>query len=228
MKTIADIRHENLLKLIDEYGSVTKFAAAAGKSYAQISQLKNRSLNSTGKGKPRSVGDDLAREFESAFDKPHGWMDADHTKHSDLPPPPSDKDYVLIPEYEIKAECGSGEFCEHVTIRGELAFKKSWLASRGLKKENLEVIFAKGDSMFPSLEDGEAVLIDKSQTTPREGKIFLILRYENGLVFKRIMRDKDGGWLYQSDNQNKAQFPDLYPLSGDKIIGMAVWRGGNL
>ena len=64
MKTIADIRHENLLKLIDECGSVTKFAAATGKSYAQISQLKNRSLNSTGKGKPRSVGDDLAREFE--------------------------------------------------------------------------------------------------------------------------------------------------------------------
>lgn len=75
MKTIADIRHENLLKLIDECGSVTKFAAATGKSYAQISQLKNRSLNSTGKGKPRSVGDDLAREFEKIAGKPIGWMD---------------------------------------------------------------------------------------------------------------------------------------------------------
>ena len=69
MKTIDLIRHENLLQLISEAGSVQAVASKAGKSNAQISQLKTRSTHS-GTGKPRSVGDMLARELEKAFNKP--------------------------------------------------------------------------------------------------------------------------------------------------------------
>ena len=111
MKTVTDIRHENLTYLLNnDVSSIQEMSEKVGKSHSYVSQLKIKAKN---------IGDKIAREFEVAFDKPHGWMDADHTKDSDLPPPPSDKDYVLIPEYEIRAECGSGDFCEHVTLRGD-------------------------------------------------------------------------------------------------------------
>ncbi len=74
MHTIDEIRHGNLLLLIDHAGSIQAVADKLGKSHAQISQLKNRYKHS-GSDKRRGVGDDLAREIEIAFQLPRGWMD---------------------------------------------------------------------------------------------------------------------------------------------------------
>lgn len=113
MKTIDLIRHENLLQLISEAGSVQAVASKAGKSNAQISQLKTRSTHS-GTGKPRSVGDMLARELEKAFNKPLGWMDAPHSQDDAgklslstaiIPPP---QDYLLIPMMGAEPKMGMG------------------------------------------------------------------------------------------------------------------------
>lgn len=144
----------------------------------------------------------------------------------DFPKPPNEKDYVLIPQYTAKGECGQGDLNEHVEIKGELAFKKEWLQKSGLSQKNLEALYAKGDSMFPTITDGAAVLVDHSKTSPIENKVFLIHRSGNGLIIKRLVRDREGGWVYQSDNTNKSQFPDMYPLDEDDIRGRVVWQGG--
>ncbi|AOZ05947.1 hypothetical protein [Cupriavidus malaysiensis] len=78
MKTIDEIRHENLLLLIGKFGTVQALANAVGKSHAQISQLKTRAVHSA-TGKPRTIGDDLARTFEQRCDLPLGWFDNPHT-----------------------------------------------------------------------------------------------------------------------------------------------------
>lgn len=78
MSTIADIRHANLLILIEEAGGVQRLADRLGKAQAQISQYKTRS--SLPSGKQRAIGDAFAREAEIACDKPRGWMDSVHGK----------------------------------------------------------------------------------------------------------------------------------------------------
>lgn len=74
MRSIREIRHHQLMVLITQMGSIQAVADQLGKSHSQISQLRNQLAHSTS-GKPRGIGDDLAREIEKKFDRPYGWMD---------------------------------------------------------------------------------------------------------------------------------------------------------
>lgn len=73
METISDVRHRNLLALIAEAGTAAKLARATGVPAAYISQVKKRAL--TPSGKPRAIGDDVARQLEDGMGKPVGWLD---------------------------------------------------------------------------------------------------------------------------------------------------------
>jgi hypothetical protein len=76
MRTIDDIRHDRLLELIHEAGSIQALADRLGKSHSQISQLKTRARRNEA-GDRKTVGTALAREIEEKLGKPAGWMDTD-------------------------------------------------------------------------------------------------------------------------------------------------------
>lgn len=74
MKPVTETRHERLLLLIEQHGTVQRIADLTDKSYAQISQLKNRAPHSKS-GVPRQIGHAQARELEVKLGLPAGWMD---------------------------------------------------------------------------------------------------------------------------------------------------------
>lgn len=57
-------------------GSLANLNEAIGleRTDATLSQIRNRSVHSTS-GKPRAMGDDLARKIENKLKLPVGWMD---------------------------------------------------------------------------------------------------------------------------------------------------------
>lgn len=79
MRTIHEIRHSNLLFLLEECGSgrgaAAKLSAATGVKAPIISQLRNLKLHTS--GAPRLMGDDIARQLERGMGKDSGWMDQD-------------------------------------------------------------------------------------------------------------------------------------------------------
>lgn len=77
VETIEDIRHANLLQLIEEMGGIQPLAVAIARSHSQVSQLKIRAKHST-TGKQRNIGSPLARWIEAQVGKPVGWMDQRH------------------------------------------------------------------------------------------------------------------------------------------------------
>lgn len=83
MKTSKEIRHENLLLLISRYKTIQALADRLGKSHAQVSQLKNKSAN-TSTGKTRGIGDEQAREIELKLGLEHGWMDHEHDPNEEF------------------------------------------------------------------------------------------------------------------------------------------------
>lgn len=75
MKSIDDIRRENLALLRKEVGSSRGLAARLDRDESQVGQWMHGALNS-GTGKPRGMRSDTARYIEKCMGKPDGWMDA--------------------------------------------------------------------------------------------------------------------------------------------------------
>lgn len=145
---------------------------------------------------------------------------------------PSEDDYVLIPQYTAYGSAGNGHLNDHIEIKGGLAFKKAWLARMALRPENLHVINSGGQSMEPTISEGDVVLMDESQIEPRDGKIYVIRVHGGELIIKRLIRAITGGWIIRSDNNDKRSFPDQ-PINESEIdllqiIGRVVWHGGAL
>lgn len=145
---------------------------------------------------------------------------------------PSAQDYALIPQYTAQGAAGNGHYNDHVEITGGLVFKRAWLARMSLRERHLHVIYVSGHSMEPTISDSDVVLVDESQTTPKDGRIYAIRKPDGELIIKRLVQTVTGGWLIRSDNDDKRSYPDQ-PVSETEIenihiVGRIVWHGGAL
>lgn len=163
----------------------------------------------------------------------------DHTTEAANSPIPDQSDvsdteddrYALIPQYDAKAAAGLGSENPHVEIRSTLAFKREWLKVKGAKPDQLIVIYAEGESMWPTINDGDVLLVDRSRIEPVHGQVF-VLAGSDGAIVKRLVQGPLGQWVLRSDNDDKEEYPDRYHLHSNgnehRIIGKVIWRGGDL
>ncbi len=139
--------------------------------------------------------------------------------------------YAYIPQYDAKAAAGLGSENPHVEIRSTLAFKREWLRVKGAKPDQLIVIYAEGESMWPTINDGDVLLVDRSRIDPADGQVF-VLAGTDGAIVKRLIQGPLGQWVLRSDNDDKEEYPDRYHLRSNgnehRIIGKVIWRGGDL
>lgn len=77
MKTVGQIRVDNVALLVKENGTLEAVAELAGTSSVYLSQIRNASLDQS-TGRPRQMGTPMARRLEAACNKPLGWMDTPH------------------------------------------------------------------------------------------------------------------------------------------------------
>ncbi|RMH85204.1 LexA family transcriptional regulator [Pseudomonas sp. AOB-7] len=145
---------------------------------------------------------------------------------------PSAQDYALVPQYTAHGAAGNGQLNDHVEVKGGLVFKRAWLSRMSLRERNLHVIYVQGHSMEPTVCDGDVVLLDESQTTPRDGRVYAIRKPDGELIIKRLIQSLTGGWLIRSDNEDKRAYPDQPVTDSDigqlSIVGRVVWHGGAL
>lgn len=94
-------------------------------------------------------------------------------------------DFISIQRFDVAASAGHGALAETEIGTGHYAFNRTWLDRRGLKPDNLAVIAVRGDSMEPELYDQDLILLDRSQTRPRDGDMYVV-RYSGDLFVKRI------------------------------------------
>ncbi|MBP6861371.1 MAG: helix-turn-helix transcriptional regulator [Neisseriaceae bacterium] len=143
------------------------------------------------------------------------------------PKTPSEDRFTVVKYYSAKGECGSGELNDYVEIKGGMAFEIGWLDNIGVKEDRAAIIRATGNSMSPTISDGDIVLIDTSKIDKEEGRVFAIHRSGNGLVIKRLKINENGNWYYHSDNIDQNRYSPMHPLEDDKIIGRVMWQAGS-
>ena len=86
--------------------------------------------------------------------------------------------------------------------------------------ERLTCVRAVGDSMKPTIGDGDFVALDHGRTEPLDGQVFAA-RTDTGLVVKRLRRRADR-WQLVSDNP---VYPPRPVSKDDRILGQVAWHG---
>lgn len=184
---------------------------------------------------PAEVSPTLAAGIRRASSMQHPDHDAP-AANSPLPvsadvPESEDDRYAFVPQYDAKAAAGLGSENPHVEIRSTLAFKRDWLKIKGAKADQLIVIYAEGQSMWPTINDRDVLLVDRSRIDPIDRQVF-VLTGADGAIVKRLVQAPFGKWILRSDNEDKDQHPDRYFFRSEdnehRIIGQVIWRGGDL
>lgn len=224
-----DVRREALRNLIaNEYGGVVRqFAKAAGKPDGQINDMLS--------DPPRkSFGEKVARGLEAAVGLPSGFLDAprcgqpqelsEPQQQSTLVDLTNHPDLVAVPRVKFKLSAGvSGFAIEAENGNGKpVFFRKDWFKSKGYKPAKLFSVRVCGASMEPALWDGDLVVINTDDTTPKDGEAFA-MNYEGELVIKRLRRDA-GEWWAASDNADQRRFAPKRCTADVKVIGRVVYK----
>ncbi|HKR23802.1 MAG TPA: S24 family peptidase, partial [Allosphingosinicella sp.] len=91
--------------------------------------------------------------------------------------------------------------------------------------EQLSIIRVSGDSMAPTLADGDEILVDRGDGADGLRDGIYVLRIDDALVVKRLAVGPVVGTLsVRSDNPAYPGWPSCDPAAVD-IVGRVVWAG---
>lgn len=130
-------------------------------------------------------------------------------------------DTVEIAMLDVSACCGSGaeNFSENVVgvWQMPLADLKNITAAA---PEHIKIVRAVGDSMQPTINDGDFVFVDTSSQSMTSDGIYVISSAA-GLAVKRLQNGFTGDIIVRSDN--KAYDPLSFSLSDLHLLGRVVY-----
>ena len=136
---------------------------------------------------------------------------------------------VPVARLDVRAAAGAGALEASERPIAHIAFDPAWLrrVARG-RPEQLSLIRVAGDSMAPTLGDGDDILVDRGDGAERLRDGIYVLRLEGALAVKRLALGADREAVtVRSDNP---AWPDLPPCPGASldILGRVVWTGRRL
>jgi phage repressor protein C with HTH and peptisase S24 domain len=134
-------------------------------------------------------------------------------------------DLAIVPELEIGYSMGGGAtIFEQYEQKGVVPFQRAWLRSmmRGTIAE-LFVARGEGDSMQPTILDGDIVLIDTAQKDIRQQDRIWAVSYGDLGVIKRVRRTPKGTYQLMSDNAAVS----TVECADDEmhVVGRVIWIG---
>lgn len=134
--------------------------------------------------------------------------------------------YVMVPRHDVRASAGAGSVIHDESIVDHLVFKRQWLTqSLGCAPEQVCVIQVRGDSMTPTINDADLLLLDMRIATQRAEGVYVI-QLHGSLLVKRLRFKINGTVDVISDNQRYGT-ETLTSKEADQltVLGRVVWHG---
>jgi phage repressor protein C with HTH and peptisase S24 domain len=135
---------------------------------------------------------------------------------------------AFIPRLDVQASAGMGSLVVSEDTVDILAFNRNWLRERSINAVAARVLDVKGDSMEPTIRDGDILVVDTSITQVRDNAIYVII-YAGNVLVKRVHLKRDGSLTLISDNERYPredvpieEVPDLH------IAGRVMWFGRSI
>lgn len=184
--------------------TLEQFGAALGVSKQYVGQIKNKELNS------------------SQIERLEKFLKVNFTKVNN-------NDCVDIPvRGNLSASLGQGIEIVDETQTGVYSVSRKLMKDVGANPHDTDFVPCEGDSMYPTIEGGALLMVDRSKKEVFDGKIYCV-RLNGNLIAKRLQFIPPNSVKVISDNKEKYDpfYVDLSKtLDYDfEIIGEVKWYG---
>lgn len=205
------------MEATDPRMALDRLVQASGESYAALSRMLGRNAaylqQYVKRGTPRLLPERDRKLLAGYFRVSEVLLGG--------PEAPVAPAVAQVRRLDIAASAGPGGLAEDDRLLGSEMFDPRLLASLSVRADESAVLRAQGDSMSPTIEDGDSMLIDESdRRIVSRGGIFVI-RMDGVLMVKRVAKAGER-IAVTSDN---ADFPPI-PLRepGEiEVLGRVVW-----
>ncbi|WP_373569386.1 MULTISPECIES: S24 family peptidase [unclassified Bradyrhizobium] len=134
--------------------------------------------------------------------------------------------FSFVPQLYVEAAAGAGILSPEMSVDADVvAFRSDWLRKLGVNPRYARAMFARGDSMWPTISDGDLLLVDESITSVVDDGIYIIIS-QGAVRVKRLQVRRDGSLLIKSDNS--AYEPELVPaeeIDDVRVAARVRWYG---
>ncbi|MBV1702587.1 MAG: helix-turn-helix transcriptional regulator [Hyphomicrobiales bacterium] len=156
---------------------------------------------------------------------------------NEIPPPGSQRaypdiepsDFTFIPRLDVEASAGNGRLASQHEPPQMLGFRTDWLRRLGITPNRAQALTAVGDSMEPTIRDGDLLLVDRSVTQIIDNGIY-VLTLGGLVIVKRVQMRRDHSLLLISDNRERYEPETVPPGEVDTLTveGRVRWFGRSL
>ncbi len=217
--------------MFDPRAALDQLIRERGEDYAPLSRLIGRNpayiQQFIKRGVPRKLDEDDRRILADYFGVSQqvlGGRTRDVVRGVE-PSAARGTELVLVPYMSAMASAGPGAVVSEEHVHTRLGFRNDWLRElTGGSPAGLSVITVKGDSMSPTLSDGDDILVDSKDAAERIRDGIYVLRFDDMLNVKRLAMRPTGGFDILSDNPAYPSWREV-DHSGIAIIGRVIWAG---
>ena len=185
-----------------------------GRNAAYIQQFVRR-------GVPRRLGEEERRKLARYFGISETLLGGPAPENASAA-----DGLVSVKRHPVMVSAGPGAIVTEELGKPYFAFDERWLkALTPSSPSSLSIVRVEGDSMAPTLNAGDDILVDLGDCAERLRDGIYVLRIDDALVVKRLALNPIGKRVtVQSDNPAYPDWPDCSP---DEIncIGRVIWSG---
>lgn len=210
--------------MTDPRAVLERLCAERGDDFAGLSRMLGRNpayiQQYVRRGVPKRLREEERRKLARYFAVPETMLGG----------PPGEEapaaGLVSVKRHPVLVSAGPGAIVTEELGRPYFAFDERWLkALTSSAPANLSIVRVEGDSMAPTLNAGDDILVDLGDSGERLRDGIYVLRIDDALVVKRIALNPVGRRLtVQSDNPAYPDWPDC-GLDQIKPLGRVIWSG---
>lgn len=193
----------------------------AGETFAALNRALGEPENGT---KAFKICREITTGERINLDKIKQYMKGLGLQYKDEKPAPgavAPSGFGLVRKVKARFGAGSSLVTDNDTD-GFYAFREDFLRHLGMKAKPL-LFGVIGDSMEPTLKDGDTVLVDEADKEIRSGLLYGVGVGEE-LHIKRVFMKPDGAIILKSDNPDHPTW-EIPKDERPRIIGRARWVG---
>lgn len=130
---------------------------------------------------------------------------------------------AAIRRLDLEASAGPGATIGDERATGSMQLDPRLIEALRIDPAHAAMLHARGDSMEPTIHDGDQIVIDERDRAVGTVAAIFVLRLGDDLLVKRVLRD---GAVFRVSSDNPA-YPPLSAAAVD-IVGRVVWLARTL